>query len=393
MPFAQAALTAPPAGCEPTHLPSYSEYGLANVKAVWDDYSSKSLGACAYGPGKYPSTDCNNAVQLSRGNQIFYICWWGLKAQPAAPAPAANIAQPLRTSASISDFASLDFGSSLSTALGSGTSTILFIVGTDNTYVTVTDGKVTGTSKAGSALAPDFTIQMSQDAFLSLVNAYDKESTLKRMLAAGAISISSSNAAKQAAIRTALSSGALNAPAFGPGSTVSLNGQNGIAAAWPGFSNIFTSQLGNDKAVLNNFGSPVGWLSNVPPALTTPPAGTNIYFNKPPGIWAQQPGLIYDTVSKSPNAVGPWNIFKINPGLIGPDKILQLNPGLIGPADMALLNPGLSGPAQFAYLMGIGAHSNTANTLQGKGLTNSPFTGMANRWGQQAQNVQMYNSS
>jgi hypothetical protein len=385
--LAQATpLTAPPSGCEPTNLPSYSEYSLSNVKPVWDDYSSKALGACAYAPGKYPSTDCNSAVQLSRGNQIFYICWWGAK---SAPAPVQDkIYSPLRTTTSLEGASFAAVGSDspiLKDFLGNGVSVILFQAGTDKVYITVEGGKVTGTSKTFSG-EPDFTIQMSAEAFYSLANAQDQSSVLKRMISAGAISINAKDKGKQASIRTALLSGTLNAPPFGAGSVAYINGQAGTAADFPNFKNIFTAPIGSDNVVLNSFGSPIGWLSRAPSALTTPPAGTNIYFNSPPGIWAQQPGLIYDTVSKSPNAMGPWNVFKINPGLVGGDKILQQNPGLIGPADMALINPGLAGPAQFAYLMGIGAHSNTAKTLQSQGLTNSPFTGLTNRWGQQSQN-------
>ena len=116
--------------------------------------------------------------------------------------------------------------------------------------------------------------------------------------------------------------------------------------------------------------------------FSQPPPG--IYFTRAPGSLAQNPGLIYDTVSGNNNLVGPWNIFQKNPGLIGPNQILAMNPGLVGPADMAIINPNLHGPAEFAYAMGIGAHSYSANKLLSQHqvpslLTN--FMGSCNRWG------------
>lgn len=106
-----------------------------------------------------------------------------------------------------------------------------------------------------------------------------------------------------------------------------------------------------------------------------------VFFSQPPGILARQPNLVYDTVTSSPNAIGPHNVFKLNPGLVGPSDVLRLNPGLIGPTDIALLNPNLHGPGQFAYLLGIGAHSNAAQYLQERGLADAGPLDNRNRWG------------
>ncbi|MEM4255402.1 MAG: hypothetical protein QXR53_03680 [Candidatus Norongarragalinales archaeon] len=185
---------------------------------------------------------------------------------------------------------------------------------------------------------PDFTITTTDNAMRSLSNAEDKASHLKCLLSKNAITIYAIDASKHAAIQAAI-----RAQASCP------------ARTW--YTSPRHEFYSNDA---RNFG---------------------IYFARPPGYLARSPGLIYDTVSRSPNAVGPWNIFKINPGLIGPNDILRLNPGLIGPADIALLNPNLHGPAQFAYMMGIGAHSNTARHLMNTRTIDLGPLDSRNRWG------------
>lgn len=151
------------------------------------------------------------------------------------------------------------------------------------------------------------------------------------------------------------------------------------------FYDLYSAKAGTDSWVLNKLGVPIGSLGQRQDFYTDMPKTVPVFFNKPPGILAQSPGLIYDTVTSSPNAIGPQNIFKINPGLIGPNDILRLNPGLIGPADIALINPNLHGPAEFAYALGIGAHSNTAQHLLDKKLIPNDLLlnklGDKNRWG------------
>ncbi len=229
---------------------------------------------------------------------------------------------------------------------------------------------------------PDITVSMSRDAFLSLSNSEDRVETFKRLVASGNVDIKAKSPIKQAQIKAAIASGALKGEPFGEGSEITIKGAKATVKK---FYNLYSAKAGPDSWVLNKLGVPIGSLSAKQDFYTSVPKTVPVYFNKPPGILAQSPGLIYDTVTSSPNAIGPQNIFKINPGLIGPNDILRLNPGLVGPADIALLNPNLHGPAEFAYVLGIGAHSNTAQYLLDKKLIPNNLLlnklGDTNRWG------------
>jgi hypothetical protein len=256
--------------------------------------------------------------------------------------------------------------------------TILVRAGSDRAFFKIEGGKATYLATANGDA--DFTASGSMDAWLTLLNAVDKTLTFKRLLAARAIVISARDGVKQAAINAGMSSGALSVDAIKDGDSMRYDGEGRIRME----NNRPILQVGNDNFLLNRFGGIVGGLPKGYDRFSQPPAKLGLYFEKPPGVLAQFPGLIYDTVSNhpSPNMMGPWNVFKINPGLIGPDQILKLNPGLIGPADMALLNPNLRGPAEFAHMMGIGAHSRSAQALQDRGMLGNFDLSNHNRWGQ-----------
>ena len=211
---------------------------------------------------------------------------------------------------------------------------VLLKAGNDQAFVSW-DGASFSNANPGN---PDFTIAASSSAMRALTNAEDKGRELKCLLSKNGIVISAADLAKQAAIKAG-SAAMANCPErvwfYSPKQEFYLN-------------------------EAKNFG---------------------LFFARKPGILARSPGLIYATVSKSPNAVGPWNIFKINPGLKGPNDILRLNPGLIGPADMAILNPNLHGPAEFAHMMGIGAHSNSVRHLANQGVLDLGRFDPLNRWG------------
>ncbi len=229
--------------------------------------------------------------------------------------------------------------------------------------------------------SPDLTITFSRDAILAIQNSPDQAATLQRLLLGGFIGFSSSNPITQAELKAALKSGLIKTTLFGEGSKITIDGVNGVIEK---YQDLFKVKIKNNYYVLNNFGGVIGALPSKIQLYSNPPKGLNLYFNKPPGILAQNPGLIYDTVTKNPNVMGPHNVFQKNPGLIGPDQILKHNPGLIGPADIALLNPGLAGPAEFAYLMGIGAHSYSAQHLVNSHMVSNsmmPNLGNHNRWG------------
>ncbi|VVB70504.1 Uncharacterised protein [uncultured archaeon] len=229
---------------------------------------------------------------------------------------------------------------------------------------------------------PDLTITISRDAILSIQNSPDQTATLQRLLVGGYVGFSSTNPIVQAELKAALKSGLIKPTPFGEGSQVTIDGVTGTVEK---YQDLFKVKINKDYYVLNPFGGIIGALPKKINLYMNPPKGLNLYFNKPPGILAQSPGLIYDTVTKNPNVMGPQNVFKKNPGLIGPDQILKQNPGLIGPADIALLNPNLAGPAQFAYLLGIGAHSYSAQHLVNSHMVSNyvmPNLGNHNRWGQ-----------
>ena len=268
--------------------------------------------------------------------------------------------------------------------LGPGSRIVELHSGNDKIYYTVTGGKVfSANSNPG---APDFTIIVPPAAMLAIVNSDDPGTTAKAYISSGVMVINSRNPLEQAVIKLVLFTGAARTAAFAPGSKVSLGGISGILGSTEYFNkSLLRAKIGNDDVVFNQYGAPVGFLPGRFDLFSKPPASFGVYFNRPPGILAQNPGLIYDTTTHNPNVMGPHNVFKINPGLIGPDKILQLNPGLIGPADIALLNPNLHGAAEFAYAMGIGAHSRTAQHLQQNNLIPDRFNGQlgtSNRWGQ-----------
>ena len=257
-----------------------------------------------------------------------------------------------------------------------GTATLLVKFGSENAYFKIEGSTVTYIPNAYGTT--DFTLAGSTDAWLTLLNAVDKPLTFKRLLAARAIVISANDGIKQAAINAALAGGALNVDPIKDGDVLRYDGDGMVRMV----NNRPVLKVGNDQFLLNRFGGVVGGLPRNYDRFSAPPAFTGLYFAKPPGVLAQFPGLVYDTTSRSPNAVGPWNIFKINPGLIGPNDILRLNPGLIGPADMAILNPNLHGPAEFAHMMGIGAHSRSVQSLQDRGMISNRFDlSSRNRWG------------
>ncbi len=253
--------------------------------------------------------------------------------------------------------------------------TALVKIGSQNAYFKIEGGKVTYVPNAYGTT--DFTISGSKDAWLTLLNAVDKQLTFKRLLAARAITISANDGLKQAAISAAISSGALKADPIKDGDVLRYDGEGRVRME----NNRPILQVGNDNFLLNRFGGVVGGMPRGYQRFSNPPASTGLYFARPPGVLAQFPGLIYDTTTRNPNVMGPHNVFRINPGLIGPNDILRLNPGLIGPADMALLNPGLRGPAEFAYMMGIGAHSRSAQALQDRGMLGNFNLFDRNRWG------------
>lgn len=264
--------------------------------------------------------------------------------------------------------------------LGSGEKTIRFRVSETEAFVKVDSGSITDAGML-SPKAPDFTISMSRDTMLSILNVEDKAAVFKQFLDRRMISVSTSDVAKQAALKAALSSGLLKSEPFGEGSKIYIGGKEGVAKKLVGSLESYRVKIGEDDFVVNSIGAPIGSLSRRHDFFSSPPQEAKIFFGKPPGVLAQNPGLIYDTVTGSPNAIGPHNIFKINPGLIGPNDILRLNPGLLGPADIGILNPNLHGPREFAYVMGIGAHSNTAKVLRERGLVNDNALDINNRWG------------
>ncbi|HLD81484.1 MAG TPA: hypothetical protein VJA40_05780 [archaeon] len=289
--------------------------------------------------------------------------------------------------ASLSDYVPkpgtvFDVPQELRQVLGSGRILISAKVGGETALIAVEGSKVVETTASDSTRTPDFTVQASRSAFLSIVNSADAAKTVKLLLFKGNIVVTASDPAKQAAIKAVLSSGVISEDQLSEGSKIVINGREGSLKAFAG--TLLRARIGSDDIVVNKFGGLVGALSPRHDFYSKPPARIPVFFNKPPGVLAHVPRTLYDNVTDNPNVVGPHNIFKVNPGLIGPNDILRLNPGLIGPADMALLNPNLRGPAEFAYFMGIGAHSNTAQHLLGKNLLPVDISnrlGNTNRWG------------
>jgi len=259
----------------------------------------------------------------------------------------------------------------------------LVITGEDVIEVSTIKGQGKNIIEASpdSLEVPDFTVSMSRDAFLSLLNSDDKIETFKRLVANRNIDITAQDMVKQAEIKAAIASGTIKGGSFGDGSEISVKGVNSNVR---NFYDLYRAKAGANDWVVNQLGAPIGALSPKHDLYTVVPKTVPVFFNKLPGVLAQNPGLIYDTVTSNPNVIGPQNIFKKNPGLIGPNDILRANPGLIGPADIALINPNLHGAAEFAYLLGIGAHSTTAQHLLNKNLIPNDFLnnfGKTNRWG------------
>lgn len=267
--------------------------------------------------------------------------------------------------------------------LGGGTVLVWVRAGPDGVLVTLQDLRLVDVRDQGSPGDATFLLQMSRDTFLSISNAHaagDEGAVLRHLVSTGALHVSTTDLAKSAALKAVLSGlgGGLQARPFAGGS-VRLFGQQTTATSWR--DGLYQAQSGGSTYVLNRWGSPIGALSRGHVPLSSPPTQVPVFFGRPPGVLAQNPGLIYDTVTQNPNVLGPHNVFRINPGLVGPNQILANNPGLLGPADIGLLNPNLHGPREFAYVMGIGAHSNTAQTLLDRGLVNDPTLDVADRWG------------
>jgi hypothetical protein len=288
----------------------------------------------------------------------------------------------LRVSFSIQEFRSQVEGQTLpkeaASILGSDTWTVQINILPGETYYLNGQGSKVGTlSTSPAKTPPDFTVTTNRGAVLSILNAPEPLVSAKRLYDAGVIRVSASDPLKDAALKIAMST--LSEKQFRIGSQSRFGDLNATPESYHGSA--FRVTIRGDSYILDKYGSVIGALSRGHDRLSQPPGGVGIFFNQPPGVLAQNPGLVYDTVSRSPSAlVGPRDILRVNPGLIGPNDILRLNPGLIGPADIGLLNPNLHGPREFAYVMGIGAHSNTARYLQSQGMVNDPTTGRANRW-------------
>jgi hypothetical protein len=269
--------------------------------------------------------------------------------------------------------------------LGEGPTIIKLMAGQKTHYVKIENGQITEDSSEVPLGNPDFTILVSRAAFLSLANASDKAEGLKRILAQKLIKIMAQDLFKQGLIEAAMASDLIKATPFGDGSQVNLGGVNVTVKSMERFQNVFRGRIENDDYVFNKFGSPIGALSRNHARFSNPPSRVPVFFNQPPGILAQNPGLIYDNVTQNTNLLTPRTVFQLNPGLVGPNQILANNPGLLGPADIGLLNPGLRGPAEFAYMMGIGAHSNTAQHMLNNNFVTNRLQnrlGTTNRWGQ-----------
>jgi hypothetical protein len=290
--------------------------------------------------------------------------------------------------------------------LGSGNNLILFNIGTDQIYVSVTGTAINSVGASNPGGSPSIIVTATRDAVLTLVNAVDKAATLECLLSKGYISIYSPDFSKELEIKAALSSGLISSTCpleGGAGSTITIAGEKVTVTDYFG---LLKGVLPTESSpyVFNTLGGIVGFLPptgdkySVPPVTFKPPVivkgkltlqipsaggvGNNgLFFDHPPGVLAQNPGLIYDTCTQSNNCIGPQNIFQKEPGLIGPNQILKENPGLIGPADMALIDNNLYGPAEFAYAMGIGAYSNAAHALENKGQVKFNQLGNTNRWG------------
>lgn len=384
------AQAAPAPDCSGTNLPSYSEIIQPGVKEKWDEYSRLTQGVCRL--ERLPKqNECIYAVQLgSQRGETVYLCWYG---EPPPTDPGI-----LRVAPGINQFSATPSGSNndkiksitsesagqLSKILGSDQWVIrIVITGTDVIEVSTIKGQGRDILEASpySLDVPDITISMSRDAFLSLLNSEDTAETFKRLVANGNIDIKAKDIIKQAEIKAAIASGAIKGGPFGDGSDITINGAKTTVKK---FYELYKANVGPDNWVVNKLGIRIGALGPRQDFYEEVPKTVPVFFNKPPGVLAQNPGLIYDTVTKNNNVMGPHNVFKINPGLKGPNDILAANPNLIGPADMALINPNLHGPAEFAYVFGIGAHSKTAQHLLDKGLIPDYLLsklGKKNRWG------------
>lgn len=389
--LSEVAQAAPASDCTATNLPSYSEIIQPGVKENWDKYSRLTQGVCRI--ERLPKQDeCKFAVQLdSQRGETAYLCWYG-----ESPATDPRI---LRVAPGITQFNITPSGSNddkiksitsesagqLSKILGNDQWVIrVVITGTDVIEVTTIKGQGRNILEASpySLDVPDVTISMSRDAFLSLLNSEDTAETFKRLVANGNIDIKAKNPLKQAEIKAAIASGVIKGGPFGDGSDITING---VKTTVKKFYNLYKAKVGSDNWVVNKLGVRFGALSVRQDFYTEEiPKTVPVFFNKPPGLLAQNPGLVYDTITNNRNIMSLQNVFQINPGLKGPNDILAANPNLIGPADMALINPNLHGPAEFAYLLGIGAHSNTAQYLLDKGLIPMDLLsklGKTNRWG------------
>ena len=296
-------------------------------------------------------------------------------------------AAALKVEVDVSDFKKLAEASLTSVNLQEITgqdSIIVKLVVEDKEYYARVEGS-TVTLGDASLGEPDFTLLMSPAAFLAVSNAEQKEKVIKLVLSRKVLKIRARDPLKQALIDAALASDLVQAEPVQDGTLVRINGQDAILRKMERYNNIYRAQVGQDNYVVNQLGAPIGALSRNHDRFANPPANVPVYFNRPPGILAQSPGLVYDTVTQNTNLLTPRTVFQRNPGLIGPNQILANNPGLLGPADIAMLNPGLRGPAEFAYMMGIGAHSNSARHVMNQGLVPGRMQnrlGATNRWGQ-----------
>ena len=70
----QNDFSAKPENCEETYVKGHD--GYAENQKLWDEYSAKTNGVCQSIFGKGIPQGCEYQVQLSKGGNPYYICWY-----------------------------------------------------------------------------------------------------------------------------------------------------------------------------------------------------------------------------------------------------------------------------------------------------------------------------
>ncbi|WP_152039736.1 GEVED domain-containing protein [Salinigranum salinum] len=132
----------------------------------------------------------------------------------------------------------------------------------------------------------DVTVSLSPSTGRAVLNSATPRRTIRQALADGRIVVTFADAGRQVAWN-AYRLGVLErqrGSTDGVGTTMSIAGTTGTVERYPGYTNLHRVPVDGGAWVLNDLGTPAGWIPSSTQRFTTPPAGVDVQFDRPPGV-------------------------------------------------------------------------------------------------------------